>query len=480
MRSLIFTLLITFMATLFPSVSTAQYHDKKWAISTGVDFLDYQAPITGKFFQTDNFDLGLNVGVSRYLSGAFALSTNMTLGQGVRFPGFDWTEERPTLIDMNYMLHFKFNNGALMREQAVIAPYFVLGFGGSYVKGHPDLYVPLGGGIQFRLSSKINLRTQMVVKRSVNKDYQNLSHAIAFVYNLGPENTQPQQAPDSLGNELLITMAPEDRDDDGIIDKRDACPDQVGNIIFEGCPDRNALAMTRMENLPKDDINAGAFATALTDNKPSLIEKKMPEEIAKPEPVEEPVKEAIITPAPKKAPLVAANTPAPRTKRNGKASFLDEMMEPVSKAQNSTQPQGAFGYQDIAKEKTNLSTEKYAKDKQLNNSGLTVKTIYFDTNSDKLDLDNKAALDEVAYMLHNNSEAKLIVKGHADASGTDRYNKVLSIMRAYHVKYYLVYEQGISQTRIVSTGFGEESPISNNTTETGRSLNRRVDFQLVP
>lgn len=473
MRSLIFTTLIALVATLLPSVSQAQYFDKKWAVSTGVDFLDYQAPTSGQFFQTDHFDPGLTVGVSRYLSGAFAISTNLTIGQGVRFPGFDWTEERPNLVDMNYLLHFKFNNGALMRERSRIAPYFVLGFGGSYVKGHPDLYVPMGGGIQFRLSSKINLRTQMVVKRSINKDYQNLSHAIAFVYNIGSDNKQPLQAPDSLGNELLITLAPEDQDKDGIIDKRDACPEAAGEVKYEGCPDRMALAMTRMENLPEDDIASTAFAAALPKKEIGFPAPTRPrhtaEEAVKPEPL------ARKNPSPEQKPVMASQTfSAPRAK-SGKSSFLDEVESPVY----SSQEQVAFGSRDIATEKTNLKAEKYKDDKSLENNNLHVKTIFFNTNSDQLDPVSKATLDEVAYMLHNNSEATLIVKGHADASGTDRHNKVLSIMRAYHVKYYLVYEKGISQARIVSSGFGEESPIANNTTESGRSLNRRVDFQLV-
>lgn len=475
MRSLIFTTLLAITATLLPSVSSAQYFDKKWAISTGVDLLDYQAPTSGEFFKTDNFDPGLSIGVSRYLSGAFALSTNLTLGQGVRFPGFDWTEVRPNLIDMNYLLHFKFNNGALMRERALIAPYFVLGFGGSYVKGHPDLYVPMGGGIQFRLSPKMNLRTQVVIKRSINKDYQNLSHAIAFVYNLGPDNKQPLQAPDSLGDELLLTLAPEDKDKDGIIDKRDACPDAAGEVAYEGCPDRMALAMTRMENLPTDDISSTAFASALTEEvKPNPRHayevKEMKEPVTKLSDDENLSLEKQPVQSYQKLPASKSNS--------GKASFLDDIYTPVLASSKSTRPEGAFSSREIAAEKTNFDSENYADYKSLKSSDLSIKTIFFNTNSDKLDPVSIATLDEVAYMLHNNREARLIVTGHADASGTDRYNKVLSIMRAYHVKYYLVYNKGISQTRIVSSGFGEESPIANNTTETGRSLNRRVDFQL--
>ncbi|MCB0851183.1 MAG: OmpA family protein, partial [Bacteroidetes bacterium] len=73
----------------------------------------------------------------------------------------------------------------------------------------------------------------------------------------------------------------------------------------------------------------------------------------------------------------------------------------------------------------------------------------------------------------------LVLKGHADARGAEKENLVLSIMRAYNVKYYLVSNHGISQRRINSRGFGESNPIADNGTTQGRDQNRRVDFQLV-
>ncbi|MEM6263811.1 MAG: OmpA family protein, partial [Bacteroidota bacterium] len=105
--------------------------------------------------------------------------------------------------------------------------------------------------------------------------------------------------------------------------------------------------------------------------------------------------------------------------------------------------------------------------------------IYFQSNSDILTQEAKDRLDKVASMLHECDQAQLVVQGHADALGGLRDNLVLSVMRAYNVKYYLVYERGVSQSRITSGGLGEGKPIADNQSSSGRQLNRRVDFSFV-
>ena len=51
--------------------------------------------------------------------------------------------------------------------------------------------------------------------------------------------------------------------------------------------------------------------------------------------------------------------------------------------------------------------------------------------------------------------------GHTDDSGTARYNKLLSVLRAEAVKTYL-YNRGIDFKRITAYGMGEEQPIAEN------------------
>ena len=70
-----------------------------------------------------------------------------------------------------------------------------------------------------------------------------------------------------------------------------------------------------------------------------------------------------------------------------------------------------------------------------------------------------------------------MVSGHTDSNGSDAYNLNLSQRRALSVKNYLV-GQGVPASRIQTLGYGESSPIADNSTEYGRSQNRRVELTI--
>jgi len=51
--------------------------------------------------------------------------------------------------------------------------------------------------------------------------------------------------------------------------------------------------------------------------------------------------------------------------------------------------------------------------------------------------------------------------------------------RANSVKTYLV-NAGISESRLITKGFGETKPLTNNDTEESRAVNRRVEIEQAP
>jgi len=69
------------------------------------------------------------------------------------------------------------------------------------------------------------------------------------------------------------------------------------------------------------------------------------------------------------------------------------------------------------------------------------------------------------------------IQGHTDDVGDDAENKTLSQERADAVSEYLK-GKGIPAERLTSKGYGEEMPIADNKTRSGRDKNRRVDFVL--
>lgn len=86
-------------------------------------------------------------------------------------------------------------------------------------------------------------------------------------------------------------------------------------------------------------------------------------------------------------------------------------------------------------------------------------------------------LDQTTATLKQWGDVKVEVAGHTDSVGTDEYNMDLSLRRANAVRDYLI-GKGIAADRLVIRGYGESRPVSDNETEQGRFMNRRVE--LVP
>jgi outer membrane protein OmpA-like peptidoglycan-associated protein len=91
--------------------------------------------------------------------------------------------------------------------------------------------------------------------------------------------------------------------------------------------------------------------------------------------------------------------------------------------------------------------------------------------------DSFMILDEVAKVLKGNATMEIRIEGHPDSDGTATLNLALSKARADSVKAYLV-KSGVQTARLRAVGLGETSPLGENRTPEGKSLNRRVEFHI--
>lgn len=103
--------------------------------------------------------------------------------------------------------------------------------------------------------------------------------------------------------------------------------------------------------------------------------------------------------------------------------------------------------------------------------------LLFDVDSDALRTPAKQNLATFAASLDKYPNTNVLVVGHTDATGTDAYNQSLSARRAASAQSYLV-SQGVSSTRLSSTGRGEAEPVASNDTDAGRQTNRRVEIAI--
>lgn len=110
-------------------------------------------------------------------------------------------------------------------------------------------------------------------------------------------------------------------------------------------------------------------------------------------------------------------------------------------------------------------------------------TVRFASGQTGLSSKAKAMLDEIVEQLMSESDAQVVVVGHADGApvlrGTYRSNWDLSQSRANSAAKYLK-SKGIDASRIEAVGKAHTDPVAPQNTAAGRAMNRRVEVILLP
>lgn len=101
--------------------------------------------------------------------------------------------------------------------------------------------------------------------------------------------------------------------------------------------------------------------------------------------------------------------------------------------------------------------------------------VLFDFDKDTIKPEAFSQLDAIYAILEKNPVISIELQGHTDNIGSAKYNMDLSQRRANSVAKYLE-DKGIARNRLATTGFGFDKPVALNSTDYGRSLNRRVEI----
>jgi len=103
--------------------------------------------------------------------------------------------------------------------------------------------------------------------------------------------------------------------------------------------------------------------------------------------------------------------------------------------------------------------------------------INFETASAKINNEDSVELKTFAAFMHDNPAYDVEIVGHTDNQGAKAFNQKLSEQRAESVKKTLL-KHGIEESRIKTSGKGEDEPVASNDTEEGRAHNRRIEEKL--
>ncbi len=101
--------------------------------------------------------------------------------------------------------------------------------------------------------------------------------------------------------------------------------------------------------------------------------------------------------------------------------------------------------------------------------------LHFDTDSARLRPEHYGLL---AAFVDAGVEGRVMVVGHADHRGSEAHNQELAYQRSAAVSNALSKRYGVDPARIQRRSMGETLPWRDNQTETGQTLNRRVELWL--
>ncbi len=105
--------------------------------------------------------------------------------------------------------------------------------------------------------------------------------------------------------------------------------------------------------------------------------------------------------------------------------------------------------------------------------------VLFDSAVSRVNIETQPAMQALGEALARNPSWRLRLSGHTDNIGSETDNNSLASARAEAVKQSVKSYATIEDVRIIASSYGESKPIQSNTTDAGRSANRRVEIEVI-
>ncbi|MCJ8163924.1 OmpA family protein [Pontibacter sp. E15-1] len=117
------------------------------------------------------------------------------------------------------------------------------------------------------------------------------------------------------------------------------------------------------------------------------------------------------------------------------------------------------------------------------NKPIVLDNIFYDLDKYNIRPDAARELDQLVQMLNDNPEIRIELSSHTDSRQSDRYNEMLSQLRAQAASDYVV-SRGIDRDRLKAKGYGETRLINRckdgvSCSETEHQENRRTEFKIL-
>ena len=443
------------LAAAFSVGAQAQDENNPWQIGFGVNSVDIRTPKDfGDVLKDWAGPSDLNIlpavsrlSVGRYIGKGFSAELSGSLNKIEKGYGYD--KDLDNKVDQSFWavnLAAQYHLNTLWSGARWFDPYAQVGGGYAAIDNEGKFRTLVGAGANFWFTDNIGLNLQTAYHPTMKSE----STENYFQHALG----------------ITIKFGKQDRDNDGVADKDDKCPDVAGKPELNGCPDADGDGITDAEDACPDVFGLKEFNGCPDTDGDGIADKddECPEVAGKPELKGCPDADNDgIADKDDKCPQQAGpkeNNGCPWPDRDG-----DGVLDKDDECPEEAGPASNKGCPEVTQE---VQT-------QLNSFA---KTILFDVGKSTIRPESATVLNNIVNVLNKYKNSKFSVEGYTDTSGNKDKNQRLSEDRAYSVKAYLV-DKGINPARLSAKGFGPEKPIASNKTKKGRELNRRVEINLV-
>ena len=447
-------LLFAMLLILGLSNTYAQDEDNPWAISFGINAVDFyptgeDAPLGGYFDEYFNAKDHYNilpslssVSAARYLNSGFSVGATASINKIDKFGDDRNRFDEVTYFGLDGIVKYSF---ADIINSTCIDPY--LGVGGGYTWVDNIGAGTLNGtfGINFWMTEHIGFTVQSSYKHAF-EDYldTHFQHTAGVTVKFGGKDTdgdgiydKDDACPEEFG--LAEFNGCPDSDGDGIEDGKDSCPQEAGPAEFNGCPDSDGDGIADKDDACPTEAGPKELNGCPDADGDGIADKddECPNEAGP-----------------------AANNGCPWPDRDGDGVVDKDDMCPdlVGTVANNGCPE--------VTEAVKKALNAYAK------------TILFDTGKSTIKEQSAEVLQNIIDILKEYPNARFMIEGHTDSVGSEKLNEKLSKERASSVMNYLI-TNGIASNRLEHAGYGESRPIDSNKTRAGRANNRRVEINLI-
>ncbi len=219
MRNIVQLFAALSVALMVSANSYAQSTTRPWAIAAGINAIDlHGADTLSDIFKTQYWNTIpaiSHIAVARSLNSSCALDLQLS-GSRITHDREGNTVSAKGFFAADIDFRYKFDNGYIIKENAVFAPYIIVGGGVNYTSTD-EVRPNGGGGIGLIYGSGR-------ISESMDKVFTGGLPAIKLLQH-------------SAG--IIVRFGRRDADKDGIADEDDACPNEAGPLSTHGCPDKD-------------------------------------------------------------------------------------------------------------------------------------------------------------------------------------------------------------------------------------------------